>query len=369
MPAVDDGDRTLRGRASCAGAGRRRPPRRARRPPGGCAVSWTGSTSRCGSRSPGKVKAGKSTLLNALVGEQVAPTDAGRVHPRRHLVPRRAHPADRDAPGRSARRLPLPWCAGDGALVIDLRRHPRRPRGPAGGRLAVAEPAGGHADRHAGDRVDVGRHGSAAPCAFLDPDDDTPTEADAVIYLMRHLHATDAAFPRGVPGPRGGQGHRGQHDRGDLAGRRDRRRPGRRDVLRPGDRPALPGPSPRCAGCARTSSRWPVCSPRPAARCGRPSSPRSPSWPGCRARTSTQRCCPSDRFVRPDGAVAAALPALSDEARRELLARFGLFGIRSPTMLIRQGVDNPADAGDRDGRAQRPARAAARAAHPVHRAP
>ena len=37
----------------------------------------------------GKVKAGKSTLLNALVGEQVAPTDAGECTPDRHLVPRR----------------------------------------------------------------------------------------------------------------------------------------------------------------------------------------------------------------------------------------------------------------------------------------
>ncbi|MDN5751118.1 MAG: GTP-binding protein, partial [Pseudonocardia sp.] len=30
--------------------------------------------------------------------------------------------------------------------------------------------------------------------AFLDPDDETPTEADAVVYLMRHLHAADAEF-------------------------------------------------------------------------------------------------------------------------------------------------------------------------------
>ena len=29
---------------------------------------------------------------------------------------------------------------------------------------------------------------------FLNPDDDTPTEADAVVYLMRQLHATDSEF-------------------------------------------------------------------------------------------------------------------------------------------------------------------------------
>ena len=35
----------------------------------------------------GKVKAGKSTLLNALVGEAIAPTDAGECTRDRHLVP------------------------------------------------------------------------------------------------------------------------------------------------------------------------------------------------------------------------------------------------------------------------------------------
>ena len=38
----------------------------------------------------GKVKAGKSTLLNALVGEEIAPTDAGECTRDRHLVPGRA---------------------------------------------------------------------------------------------------------------------------------------------------------------------------------------------------------------------------------------------------------------------------------------
>ena len=37
----------------------------------------------------GKVKAGKSTLLNALVGESDRAHRRGRVHPDRHLVHRR----------------------------------------------------------------------------------------------------------------------------------------------------------------------------------------------------------------------------------------------------------------------------------------
>ena len=67
----------------------------------------------------GKVKAGKSTLLNALVGEEIAPTDAGECtrvvtwyrhghHPRITL-----HPLD--GPPRQ-----LPVNRVDGALVIEL---------------------------------------------------------------------------------------------------------------------------------------------------------------------------------------------------------------------------------------------------------
>ncbi|MGH3828395.1 MAG: dynamin family protein, partial [Pseudonocardiaceae bacterium] len=68
----------------------------------------------------GKVKAGKSTLLNALVGEQIAPTDAGEctqvvtwyrdaTSPRVTLLPRQGAP----------RQLPL--TRTDGRLEFDLR--------------------------------------------------------------------------------------------------------------------------------------------------------------------------------------------------------------------------------------------------------
>ena len=92
----------------------------------------------------GKVKAGKSTLLNALVGEQVAPTDAGEctrvvtwyrdgTTPRIVLHPRTGTPPA--AAGAPARRR-----AGDRP-----RRDVRRGVRAAGGRLAGAEPAGHHA--------------------------------------------------------------------------------------------------------------------------------------------------------------------------------------------------------------------------------
>ena len=85
----------------------------------------------------GKVKAGKSTLLNALVGEQVAPTDAGECTRvvtwyRDGATPRIAlHPHD-GAP------RPLPVRRHDGALTIDLGGTPGR---ASATRLVVDWPA------------------------------------------------------------------------------------------------------------------------------------------------------------------------------------------------------------------------------------
>lgn len=137
----------------------------------------------------GKVKAGKSTLLNALVGELLAPTDTGECtkvvtwyrdgHTYRVMV----HPAD-GSPAVQAR-----FTRDDGALDIDL-----------GGRDAlevdridVTWPSSSLAALTLIDTpgVDSMTEGVASRAfEFLDPDDnDTP--ADAVLYLMKHIHASD----------------------------------------------------------------------------------------------------------------------------------------------------------------------------------
>ena len=132
----------------------------------------------------GKVKAGKSTLLNALVGEQVAPTDAGectkvvtwyRDGPSPRIV---LHP-------RSGAPRPLPVVRRDGALVIDLAGTPAE----RVERLVVDWPS---QSLRAATLIDTPGIASLSAevahrtVAFLDPDDETPTEADAVVYLMRH---------------------------------------------------------------------------------------------------------------------------------------------------------------------------------------
>jgi hypothetical protein len=140
----------------------------------------------------GKVKAGKSTLVNALVGERVAPTDAGECTKvvtwyRDGRVPRVVM-QPKDGP-----LAPLPVDRRDGALVIDLAGMPVERLE----RLVVDWPAQALRATTLIDTPGVFSTSEATgrrTLAFLDPEDDRPTEADAVIYLMRHLHATDAAF-------------------------------------------------------------------------------------------------------------------------------------------------------------------------------
>jgi hypothetical protein len=140
----------------------------------------------------GKVKAGKSTLLNALVGEQVAPTDAGECTkvvtwyrdgpvPRIVLEPRSGPPQ------------PLAVVRRDGALVVDLGGTPAE----RVERLVVDWPSRGLRASTLIDTPGISSLSSEVShraVAFLDPDDESPTEADAVVYLMRHLHSADADF-------------------------------------------------------------------------------------------------------------------------------------------------------------------------------
>lgn len=139
----------------------------------------------------GKVKAGKSTLLNALVGEEIAATDFSEctqivtwyrdgLTPRVTLYPRNG----------AARQVPLG--REGGALAIDLQGTP-----PADvERIVVDWPSGRLRTMTLIDTpgiASISAETSARTQAFLVPAD-APAPADAVLYLMRHLHETDARF-------------------------------------------------------------------------------------------------------------------------------------------------------------------------------
>jgi hypothetical protein len=140
----------------------------------------------------GKVKAGKSTLLNALVGDELAPTDAREctqvVTWYRNGHTYRVELFDHDGTARQC-----PFRRRDGALEIDLGGTAV----DAVDRLEVWWPSAQLADVTLIDTPGIGSIStdlSARTYAFLTTDDDQPTTADAVLYLVRHLHNTDVRF-------------------------------------------------------------------------------------------------------------------------------------------------------------------------------
>jgi hypothetical protein len=139
----------------------------------------------------GKVKAGKSTLLNALVGEQIAPTDAGECtrvvtwyvdaqFPRVKMYPRGSDPQQ------------LTINRSGGGLSFDLNGFPVEKVD----KLEVEWPSQSLRTQTLIDTpgiASLSADTSSRAGAFLAPED-APTQADAVIYLMRHLHNTDVRF-------------------------------------------------------------------------------------------------------------------------------------------------------------------------------
>lgn len=140
----------------------------------------------------GKIKAGKSTLLNALLSEEVAPTDAGEctrivtwyrhgdapqvvVHPHRE-------------PAQNAY-----FTRESGALEVDLAgRSPEQID-----RLEVFWPTVRLRDVTLVDTpgiASISSDLSARTLRVLTPEDHRPPEVDAVLYLLRHTHASDLRF-------------------------------------------------------------------------------------------------------------------------------------------------------------------------------
>jgi len=137
----------------------------------------------------GRVKAGKSTLLNALVGDELAPTDAGEctklVTWYRHGLNYRVDLFPRSGPGRECafRRSP--------ALEIDLGDTPAADID----HLVVSWPTARLEEVTLVDTPGIGSISTDMAARTYDfLADDEPSAADAVLYLLRHLHGTDVRF-------------------------------------------------------------------------------------------------------------------------------------------------------------------------------
>jgi energy-coupling factor transporter ATP-binding protein EcfA2 len=288
----------------------------------------------------GKVKAGKSTLLNALVGEQVAPTDAGECTQvvtwyRDGRVPQIVAFPTAGPP------VPLPVDRRDGALVIDLQGRTADELE----RMVVDWPAQSLRTATLIDTpgtASLTTGTSRRTVRFLNPDDDTPTEADAVVYLMRQLHASDAEFLEAFRD----QGVARAASVNTLAvisradeiggGRVDAMISARQVAARYRREPALRG---LCQNVVAVAGL--------VAQTGR--TLRQAEFAALRALAGAHRedldaaLLTADRFTSDTGPVVAVAPGLTPAARRALLDRFGLFGLRVSTSLIRQGLGSPAE--------------------------
>ncbi|MGZ4492507.1 MAG: dynamin family protein [Nocardioidaceae bacterium] len=139
----------------------------------------------------GRVKAGKSTLLNALVGEELAPTDAGECTrlvtwyiggPTPRVIAYR-----RD--GRSEQR---PFSREAGALEVDLGAPVEEVD-----HLEVTWPSSRLREVTLIDTPGIASLSvevSERVTNLMAADDERPPVVDAVLYLLRHTHASDIRF-------------------------------------------------------------------------------------------------------------------------------------------------------------------------------
>ncbi len=140
----------------------------------------------------GRVKAGKSTLLNALVGERLAPTDAGECT---KIVSRyrRGNGYEVVAKMRDGRAESLAFSRAGGSLDIKLGSLIERDIET----IEVSWPTSALETITLIDTpglASINDENSRRTRDFLEADADRPSDADAVVYLIRHAHRADIAF-------------------------------------------------------------------------------------------------------------------------------------------------------------------------------
>lgn len=141
----------------------------------------------------GRVKSGKSTLLNALVGERLAPTDAGECtrivtwYLDGHTYQVMLHP-------RQGPPMPARFSREADALEVDLGG--LSPQDVS--ELMITWPSRALRTATLIDTPGIGSLSERVSQRAWDllASDDEETPADAVLYLMRHLHVGDVEFLR-----------------------------------------------------------------------------------------------------------------------------------------------------------------------------
>jgi hypothetical protein len=285
----------------------------------------------------GMVKAGKSTLLNALLGEQIAPTDAGECTRlvtwyRYSTTPTiTLHTTD-----GGTKRMPVR--RERGRLVMELGEVPVEevewidvgwPLEALKSMILIDTPG----------IASLSVETSARATRFLTPEE-SPSSADAVVYLMRHLHASDVKFLEAFRDTAAGAGQTvcavGVLSRSDEIGS------GRIDSMlsagkvarryeRDGDLASLVLGVVPVAGLVAEGAR----------------TLREGEYNAFRELAGLERAdresllISADRFTRESDKTS-----LSTKQRRQLLSRFGIFGVRLATALIRGGMASSSELAD-----------------------
>ncbi len=140
----------------------------------------------------GKVKAGKSTLLNGLVGEELAPTDASECT---RIVTWYIDGTTYRATLHmdDGEQIPTPFSRQAGAIDVDLQGKPATDVD----HITVEWPSSSLTELSLIDTpgiASISADLSARTHRFVLADSEHESEADAVVYLMRHLHPTDIRF-------------------------------------------------------------------------------------------------------------------------------------------------------------------------------
>ncbi|MHA7264204.1 dynamin family protein [Arthrobacter sp. TMN-37] len=279
----------------------------------------------------GMVKAGKSTLLNAIIGEEIAPTDTGEctrvVTWYRHGDTPRITLHLRQGPARA-----LPVRRVEGRLRLDLGAV----RAEEVDRLVVDWPARSLRDLTLIDTPGIASLSgevSKRSTGFLLPAD-TPSEADAVIYLMRHLHASDLDFLKSFQDT--AVGRSGTVNALAVLSRADEVGAGRIDALLSAReiaaryrtdanlRSLALGVVP-VAGLLAQSART----------LRQHEFTAMVELAGLERNERERMLLSADRFVRSGGVRSSAAE------RALLLERFGMFGIRLACAVLRGGVSEP----------------------------
>lgn len=280
----------------------------------------------------GMVKAGKSTLLNAIIGEEIAPTDTGECT---RIVTwyRYGHTPRITAYPFVGEPHILPLKRVDGRLVFVLGSA----RAEEVERLVVEWPSQALRELTLIDTpgiASLSEDVSARSADFLVPSD-APSEADAIIYLMRHMHASDLRFLESFRDTEAGRS--GTVNALAVLARADEIGAGRIDSLLsaddiaeryrrdPGLRKLALGVVP-VAGLLAQSAR----------------SMRQSDFESLQVLAGLERSARERMLLSADRFIRAPVPeTLSAEARTCLLERFGLFGIRLGVVLIRGGFTEP----------------------------